>query len=84
MRPGFYLVRVTVDPADHILETDESDNTGWAFIRVVEGAAPTRDRVVICERGWGESPWDPHSESAVEPFWWPIQQSSPAPLNGEC
>ncbi|MDP9067155.1 MAG: hypothetical protein M3N53_02250 [Actinomycetota bacterium] len=84
MRPGFYLVRVTVDPADHILETDEGDNTGWAFIRVVEGTAPTKDRVVICDRGWGESPWHPHSESAVEPFWWTIQQSSPAPLNGEC
>jgi hypothetical protein len=51
---GTYVVRTTVDKSNHILESDESDNTAYALITV------TGDNVQLVERGWGTSPWDPH------------------------
>ena len=51
---GFYLVRATADLYDHVLETNENDNSGYALIHVVG------DHVNIVERGQGMSPWDPH------------------------
>lgn len=84
MAPGFYLLRITVDPNGHIVETNDGDNTGYALIKVIEGDALTGDRLVICERGFGSSPWDPHSESTTEPFWWTIAQTSQAPAGDEC
>ncbi len=50
---GDYVVRTTVDVHDHVLETDESDNAAYAWIRV------TGDDVEVLERGRGASPWDP-------------------------
>lgn len=83
MTPGFYLVRVTIDPENHIVETDDDDNVGWAFIRVIEDGVKG-DRVVICDRGFGSSPWHPHSTSIENPFWWTIQQESQAPKSDQC
>lgn len=50
---GLYVVQVTIDPTDNVLEQDESDNTSYALVRV------TGDEVELLERGHGESPWDP-------------------------
>ena len=50
---GTYVVRSTVDKANHILEADEMDNTSYALIRVVGRT------IRILERGRGASPWDP-------------------------
>lgn len=70
MRAGLYIVRVTVDPEDRLAET-ENDNVGYAYIRVIDGDSPDSDRVVICERGFGKSPWDPSKEIVgSDPFLW--------------
>lgn len=50
---GLYVVRSTVDLANHVLETDDADNSAYALIRV------TGDSVRLIERGQGLSPWDP-------------------------
>lgn len=50
---GEYVIQVAVDESDTILESNEADNAGYARIRV-DG-----DRIVLLERGIGESPWDP-------------------------
>ena len=49
---GSYVVRATVDRANHILESNETDNTSYTLIRVVGR------NVDIIERGRGLSPWD--------------------------
>lgn len=49
---GLYVIRSTVDAANAILETDETDNTSYALIRVVGR------NVDIIERGRGTDPWD--------------------------
>ena len=51
---GLYVVRATVDKANHILESNETDNTSYTLIRVVGRS------VDIIERGRGRSPWDSH------------------------
>ncbi len=51
---GWYVVRTVADPLDHLLESDETDNAGYAYIRVVG------DSVRLLEQGRGLSPWDPH------------------------
>lgn len=50
---GLYVLRSTVDLANHVLETDDADNSAYALIRV------TGDSVRLIERGQGLSPWDP-------------------------
>lgn len=50
---GEYVVRVTADRDNGILESDESDNVSYAHIRVAG------DSVTILERGHGSDPWDP-------------------------
>lgn len=50
---GTYVVRATVDILDNVLESDETDNSSYALIRV------TGDEVEVLERGRGDSPWDP-------------------------
>lgn len=47
------MVRATVDVLDNVLESDESDNSSYAFVRV------TGTDVEILERGYGASPFDP-------------------------
>jgi hypothetical protein len=49
---GLYVVRTYVDGPNTILEESESDNVGYAYIRV------TGDNVRLLERGIGQSPWD--------------------------
>ncbi len=46
-------MRTVVDIRNHVLETDETDNAGYALIQV------TGESVRIIERGQGLSPWDP-------------------------
>ncbi len=70
MKAGFYVVRIIIDPEDLLLETRENDNTGYAYIRVVDGPVPYTDRVVVCEQGLGKSPWDPSKRIVEERFAW--------------
>ncbi|MGH2758085.1 MAG: hypothetical protein ACRDKJ_00815 [Actinomycetota bacterium] len=49
---GRYVVRATVDKANHVLESDEADNSSYALIHVVG------DSVRILERGRGSSHLD--------------------------
>lgn len=84
MRAGDYVLRVTVDANDRLVETKESDNASYAYIQVIDGPPPGGDRVVICERGLGKSPWDPAKRVSPEPFWWKLRTASQAPAEGEC
>lgn len=49
---GRYVVRSTADALNRILESDETDNTAYAYIEI------TGSRVKVLERGRGQSPWD--------------------------
>lgn len=49
---GFYVVRSTADALNNVLESDETDNTGYAYIQI------TGQAVRVIERGRGQSPWD--------------------------
>lgn len=51
--PGHYVLVGTADPDGVIDETDETDNTSYAWFEV------TADDVVLLERGYGEGPHDP-------------------------
>ena len=51
---GLYVVRATVDIENKILETDDSDNSAYALVKVVG------DHVMELERGQGSGPFDPH------------------------
>ncbi len=53
---GLYVVRSVVDIKNHVLESNERDNAGYAYIQV------TGESVRIIERGQGMSPWDPHKK----------------------
>lgn len=50
---GLYVIRSTVDAQNAILETDETDNTSYALIKVVGRS------IDVIERGRGTDPWDP-------------------------
>jgi hypothetical protein len=50
---GYYVVRTTVDKGNTTLETNESDNSSYAFIRI------SGRRVELIERGQGLSHLDP-------------------------
>jgi hypothetical protein len=84
MRAGFYVVRVTVDPQDRLLETRESDNTGYAYIRVVDGLLPNSDTVAVCELGYGKNPWDPSKKVVADAFSWATQLTIPSALPEGC
>jgi hypothetical protein len=49
---GLYVVRTTVDKANHILESNDRDNSAYALIQVAG------ENVRILERGQGTDPWD--------------------------
>ncbi len=53
-KEGFYLLRGTTDIAGQILESNEDDNTSYAFIEV-----SSNGKVELIERGYGTDPWDP-------------------------
>jgi hypothetical protein len=50
---GRFVVQTIADPEDVVLETDETDNTTYAYIEI------TGDAVDVIETGRGSSPWDP-------------------------
>jgi hypothetical protein len=50
---GYYVVRTTVDKSNTTLETDETDNSAYAYAKI------TGRRVELIERGWGTGPFDP-------------------------
>ena len=60
---GDYVVRMIVDRPDNIAESNEHNNVSYAWIRVAG------DQVTICERGQGDSPWDPRKEKHEPSFW---------------
>jgi hypothetical protein len=49
---GRYVVRSTADALNHVLESDESDNTAYAYLEI------TGTTITVLERGRGQSPWD--------------------------
>ncbi len=49
---GRYVIRSVADANNDVLETDETDNAGYAYIEI-KGAT-----VTVLERGHGLSPWD--------------------------
>lgn len=51
---GLYVVRITIDAPNTILESDETDNSAYALVKVVG------DQAIELERGQGTSPFDPH------------------------
>ena len=51
---GRYVLRVETDPLRKIIESDETDNLGYAYIEVA-----TDGSVDLIERGYGSDPWDP-------------------------
>jgi hypothetical protein len=56
-RPGCYVLRGTTDPDGLIIESDETDNTGYALIEVQQSG-----EVDLLERGHGDDPWDPSKQ----------------------
>jgi hypothetical protein len=50
---GYYVVRTTVDKGNTTLETDETNNSAYAYAKI------TARRVELIERGWGTGPFDP-------------------------
>jgi hypothetical protein len=50
---GHYVVRTTVDKSNTTLETDETDNSAYAYAKI------SGRRVELIERGWGTGPFDP-------------------------
>ena len=84
MRAGHYLVRVTVDPTDLLEETRETDNVAYAHIRIIDGATPNSDRVIVCEQGFGNSPWDPTKHMTEDPFAWAKRLQDPTDTPEPC
>lgn len=68
LRDGRYVVLITSDRSDDVLETSETDNIGYAYIEV------TGSRVEVLERGRGRGPWDPH-KTMVDDFHHDVQRS---------
>lgn len=60
---GDYVVRMVVDRDDRVLESRERDNSAYAWIRV------SGEKVAICERGYGDSPWDPRKRIHTARSW---------------
>lgn len=54
-KAGFYLVRGVTDPLGLVEESEEADNTSYAFINVGNDG-----QVTLLERGYGTDPWDPN------------------------
>jgi len=50
---GLYVVRITIDIGNTILESNEDDNSAYALVKVVG------DQAIELERGQGTSPFDP-------------------------
>lgn len=59
---GRFVVRATGDVHGWVLESDEGDNVGYAYIEVAG------DQVAVLERGLGSDPWD--DDKVVVRDWW--------------
>lgn len=59
---GLYVVRATADIKGNVLESDETDNSGYALVRIAGSEIET------LERGRGLHPWD--RNKTVLPEWW--------------
>ncbi|HUR48646.1 MAG TPA: hypothetical protein VMY88_03815 [Acidimicrobiales bacterium] len=57
---GLYVVRSIADAFNDVLETNETDNQGYAYIRV------KGNDITVLERGLGASPWDPNKVLAAD------------------
>jgi hypothetical protein len=57
---GRYVVRSTADALGHVLESDERDNTSYAYLDIVG------DRIKVLERGFGQGPFDPRKTLATD------------------
>jgi hypothetical protein len=64
---GLYVVRSTTDVENFVLESNENDNTSYAYIEVKGNS------VRVIERGFGRSPFDPAKQPAHD-----MLQSTPA------
>jgi hypothetical protein len=84
MRAGRYVLRFTIDPEDHIAETDETNNVGYALIEVVDGGGLGRDSVVVCEQGLGRDPWDGSAVAVPDRFAWARLAADPAYVTPRC
>ena len=84
MRAGRYLVRLTVDPEDHIAETDETNNVGYALIEVVDGGGPGQDTIVLCEQGTGPDPWDGSATVVADRMSWAVEAVDPGRAAPTC
>ncbi|MEO7803804.1 MAG: hypothetical protein ABIS18_05110 [Actinomycetota bacterium] len=51
---GYFVVQTIADPENVVLESNESDNTSYAYLRIVG------EEVDVLESGVGASPWDPN------------------------
>jgi hypothetical protein len=51
---GYYVVETTVDPKNVVQESNDHNNTSYAYLRIVG------DHVDELESGVGNGPWDPH------------------------
>jgi len=77
---GHYVVRATVDKGDVTLESDETDNSAYALVKVVGR------RVELIERGQGGSHLDPghvvfdgFGPAAQDPFGGALPAAEPGP-----
>lgn len=67
---GYYVINGETDPANTLLEGDDTDNRAYAYI-LVRGNCLT-----VLERGFGTSPWDP-AKTLVEDIREPL-------VEGQC
>ncbi len=58
---GLYVIRAYADQSGQIEETNDADNTSYAYFRV------TGDEVKLLERGYGSDPWDPDKKVLNDP-----------------
>jgi hypothetical protein len=77
MRAGRYVLRFTVDPANHIAEASERNNVGYALIEVRDGGGLGQDTVMVCEQGMGGDPRDPSRKVVPDRFEWAKRAADP-------
>ena len=68
MQAGRYVLRFTVDPEDHIAETNDANNVGYALIDVEDGGGLGHDTITVCHQGLGSDPWDAAAEVVPDRF----------------
>jgi hypothetical protein len=84
MRAGRYVLRFTVDPANQIAESDETNNVGYALIDVRDGGGLGHDSIVVCEQGMGADPWDASHMVVADRFAWAKRAADPAYVAPSC